>query len=545
MKRHIYKFGLLLFAFFVVAACSEFDDDLEKRNTDIKNPEVVPAGPLFANAILDYFYLMLETSVNNNVFRLYAQYWAQTTYPDESQYNQTTRNIGRNMWRTLYRDVLKDLDGAKTSIANEVLPGVDPEGEEAVRDNQLATIQIIEVLAYSNLVDLFGNVPYTEAIDIENPDPTYDDAATVYNNILDELNEAIDMINLDYSGLTLNDPIYNANMSKWLAYANSLKLRLAMRLVDVNPTLAQTLAEEAASQSLIMNNANNFKIEYLALSPNTNPLWVDLVQSGRHDFVSSNHMVNYLNNIQDPRIHVFYDLASFRFSKNDNNTTIDTEIGGTGTAFVFYDGEERVVTLPYTVSAVDSSSTIEYYVGGTYGTANSYSKSSHIGELFHDPLLNGVLMSAAEVRFLLAEAAERGFTVTGTAEEHYNAAILASMEEWGITTEKAQAYLEQPSIAYATATGTWKEKIGAQKWISLFNNGFEGWTSYRLLDFGILQGFPIYDDDNNLIGYEAPSVPTRFLYPVEEATLNGDMYDAAAAAIGGDEMETKLFWDVN
>lgn len=496
MKKYIYEFGIILFALIVVSACSNFDDDLEKRNTDTKNASDVPPGPLFTNAVLDYYYLMLNTSVNSNVFRLYAQYWAQTTYPDESQYNQTTRNIGRNMWRIIYRDVLKDLDGAKGSINSATLPGADPTGESAVRDNKLATIQIIEVLAYSNLVDLFGNVPYTDALDINKPQPKYDDAASVYFSILDKLDAAIGMINTSYGGLDANDPIYGGNMAKWMAYANSLKIRLALRLADVNPTVAKAKVEEAAAETLIASSADNFKIDYMPLSPNTNPLWVDLVQSGRKDFVPANHLVDYMNDKNDPR-RVTY--------------------------FTLYKGA---------------------YQGGVYGTSNSYSTNSHIGARFHVPELPGVLMSYSEVEFLLAEAVERGYTVGGTVEDHYNAAVLASMDEWGVDATDAATYLAQAEVAYATATGTWKEKLGAQKWLSLFNNGFEGWTAYRLLDFGILKGLPIFDDDDNVTGYENPMVPVRFLYPVEEATLNGTKYDAAAAAIGGDEIDTKLFWDL-
>lgn len=497
MKKYIYKLGVLMFALFIVAACSEFDEDLEKRNIDTKNASIVPPGPLFTNAVLNYYYLMLETNVNNNVFRLYSQYWAQTTYPDESQYNQTTRNIGRNMWRTLYRDVLKDLDGAKVSINATVLPGVDPAREAGVRDNQLATIQIIEVLAYSNLVDLFGNVPYTDALDIENPQPGYDDAATVYSEILTSLDEAIDLIDAGYGGLDANDPIYGGDMAMWKAYANSLKLRLALRLADVNPTVAKTKAEEAATEALISSNGENFKIEYMPLSPNTNPLWVDLVQSGRFDFVPANHLVDYMNTRNDPRRPVYFTL---------------------------YEG---------------------IYQGGVYGTANSYSSNSHIGDLFHDPELTGVLMSYSEVEFLLAEALARGYVVGGTVEGHYDNGIQASMEEWGVGATDIASYLAQAEVAYTTAAGDWKVKIGSQKWLSLYNNGFEGWSTYRLLDFGILKGFPQFDDDDNVIGYDAPDVPVRFLYPIEEATLNGAKYDAAAAAIGGDEMDTKLFWDLN
>ena len=93
--------------------------------------------------------------------------------------------------------------------------------------------------------------------------------------------------------------------------------------------------------------------------------------------------------------------------------------------------------------------------------------------------------------------------------------------------------MAQPSVAYATAAGNWKQKIGTQSWIALYNRGHEAWTTWRRLDYPVLT--PPTDANS--------AVPLRYTYPVQEQNLNTANYTAAAAAIGGDIVETKLFWD--
>jgi hypothetical protein len=450
----------------------------ESLNIDQKNPSEVPAGGLFTNALKNLGDQMNSCSVNANVFRLYAQYWAQTTYPDESQYNQITRNIGGNIWNTLYRDVLQDLKGAKELVSNG----------EAPSQAQLGIIKFMEVYAFSVLVDTFGNVPFTEALDPLNPSPVYDDAATIYSALASHLDEAIADLSSGAGFDASQDIAYGGNVAQWRQAAVSLKLRMAMRLADSNPSVSQAMAESAFSAGPIVANADNFGINYLASAPNTNPLWVSLVQSGRKDFVAANTLVDAMNPNNDPRLPTFFQM---------------------------YDGA---------------------YVGGTYGNANGASSNSDLSELIKMPDFKGDLITAAEVHFLLSEAAARGYSVGGTAEAYYNSAIGVSMDEWGVSTSDAATYLALPEVAYATADGDWMQKIGSQKWVAMFNNGNEGWTTWRLFDLG-LNG-PVVDGI-------MLDIPTRFLYPVSEATLNGSQYDTAAAAIGGDSKTTKIFWDVN
>jgi hypothetical protein len=229
-------------------------------------------------------------------------------------------------------------------------------------------------------------------------------------------------------------------------------------------------------------------MQFLASPPNTNPLWEDLVQSGRFDFVAANTMVDKMKALNDPRIPLF-------FEKNEANQ----------------------------------------YVGGTYGAVNNYSSFSAPTAKISDPIFPHTFFSYAEMEFLKAEAIERGIAVGGTAEEHYNNGITASIEEWGGTPADAAAYLAQPSVNYQTAPGTYKEKIGLQSWIALYNRGFDAWTQWRRLDAPTLVAPP-----NNVSG---GVVPVRYTYPVVEQNLNKANYQAASTAIGGDKMGTKLWFD--
>src|SRR5690606_29276350 len=122
---------------------------------------------------------MTSTNVNINVFRFFSQYFTTTTYLDEPNYDLNTRNINGNHWNELYTDVLFDLKDAKTKVQN------DATLTDAQRNNQVAVIEILEVYAWQVLVDTFGDVPYSQALQgLDNVFPAYDDAATIYSDLI-------------------------------------------------------------------------------------------------------------------------------------------------------------------------------------------------------------------------------------------------------------------------------------------------------------------------------------------------------------------------
>lgn len=472
----------------MVAMFFACDDRLEELNTPRKNAAEVPFETVFASGTRSLFDMMVSSDVNDNNFRLYAQYWAQTTYPDESQYNMVGRQLPDNVWQNGYRDVLKDLDESK-KILNETWEARLMTEED--RQTNEAIIESLEVYTWSVMADMWGALPYTEALDINNLNPKYDMASDVYNSIIQTLDDAI--VKLGSGGMGFSedqDLVYQGDVEKWLKFANSLKVRLAVTISDVDGPKATTMINEALASGVFESNDDNATIAYMSESPNTNPLWLDLVASGRADYVVANTIVDKMLELNDPRLTVFADPME--------------------------DGS---------------------YVGGEYGTSNTYAQNSHVGAIYHEPDLEGVILDYAEVNFLLAEAAAKGLAITGlTAEEYYDQAIKASFEYWGFDEAAADAYLAQPAVAYATAAGDWKQKIGIQEWIAYFNRGIEGWNVWRRLDF---QGFNVPD------GLDESDIPRRLIFPIKEATLNPGSLDAAIEMIGGsDDVKTKVFWDV-
>lgn len=466
--------------FSLLVSCQS-DEQYEEKNRDPKNPTQVSAEFLFNSATKSLFDQMTSTNVNTNIFRMLGQHWTETTYVDEANYDFNTRNIPQNHWSEMYRDVLLDLATAKTNTDADVTLSA------ATKATKNAQIEILAVYTWAQMVETFGNVPYSQALNAGvYVLPVYDDAATVYGDLLTRLTAAIP--NLSDNGFGSADNIYGGNPANWKKFGNSLLLRMGLRVADV-PTLAakSTAAIKAAvSGGVFTSNADNAALVYSNASPNTNPVWVDLVQSGRSDFVVANTLVDKMNALSDPRRTAYFD-----------------ENLGTGV-----------------------------FVGGPYGDNNSFPSYTHVSARITDPTNPASLIDYAEVCFYLADAAERSISGTpANAASFYNQGITASFDYWG--TPNVAAYLLNPNVNYATASGDWKVKIGTQLWLAMYNRGYEAWTAWRTYD---IPGF-------NLPAVSEDPVPTRYTYPINEQNLNKANYTAASAAIGGDKQTTKVFWD--
>jgi hypothetical protein len=454
--------------------------NLSDLNVDPKNPSNVPSYTLFTNAQRTLTNTLTSSNVNLNVWRLILQYWQETTYTDESNYDLATRSINDNIWNALYRDVLKDFQESAKLIPGDV-------ADVNQQKNQLAIIEIMQVYTWYYLVTTYGDIPYSEALDIDKPFPKYDDAATIYNDLLSRLDAAIANLDPAHAGFGSADLLYGGDIEAWEKFANSFKLKMGMTIADVDPTKAETVVESAVAAGVFTSNADNAEFHYLSGPPNTNPIWVDLVQSGRKDFVAASTIVDEMESLNDPRL--------------DDYFTLDASSG---------------------------------YSGGTPGASSNYSTFSKPDERITAADFPALLLDYAEVEFLLAEAVERGFTVGGTAMEHYNKGVTASILYWGGTVAEATAYLAQPSVNYLTAAATWREKIGIQKWIALYNRGIDAWIEWRRLDYPQLS--PAID--------AVSDIPLRYPYPVNEQNVNTSNYNAASTAIGGDDVTTQLWWDI-
>lgn len=473
MKKHI----LFYITLFFLVSCNNITD-VNVNPKKAKDGEVLSAT-LFSNAQNNLVEAMTTPNVNENIFRLLAQQWTETTYTDESNYDLATRNIPQNFWNLLYRDVLRDLQEARKLLLEENFL------DATVATNQQALITIMETYTCMVLVNTYGDIPYSEALDIDNPTPAYDDGMSIYEDLLAKVDAALTSIDVSADNYGVADLIYQGNLEMWIKFANSLKLKLGMMLADVDPAKAKEIVE-AAAPNIFTSNAENATFIFSSAPPHSNPIWENLVQSGRHDFVVANTIVDMMNNLEDPRRDLYF----------------TNKIEGV-------------------------------YKGGVYGASSGFSSHSQPSETIQKPTFEGLLIDYAELEFCLAEAVERGMNVEGTAEEHYNKAITASMEYWGAKDEDIATYLARADVAYMTASDNYKEKIGVQKWLALFNRGHEAWTEQRRLDY------PVLNEAAKPIG----SYPLRYTYPVQEQNLNVKNYNSASSAIGGDVVTTKLFWD--
>lgn len=477
----------------ILGSCT---DKFEEFNTDVKNPSAVPGEALFTNAQLELTDQISSTNINLNVLKIFAQYWTATTYTDEPNYDIVTRTIPDNTFQEYYvgndatksGGFLQDLKVAKELIS--ATPALPTEIAAAEKLNKLAIIDLVTVYAYQNLVDMFGDVPYTEALDINNINPAYDDAFTIYQDLILRVDTSLAALDTTAGSFGAGDLIYHGDVSLWRKFGNSLKLRLGIMLADFNPALSRTIVEAAVAGGVFASNNDNALLRYLG-SIHVNPIYEDVVQSGRDDFIPANTIIDLMNLRNDPR-------RAFYF----------TQVGGA-------------------------------YVGGLYGESNPYSQYSHIAEAITAPDFPGILLTYDEILFYLAEAAARGYNVGGTPQQFYDAAVTASIVFWGGTTTEAAAYLLTPTVAYNNpqSGASWQEKIGTQSYIAFYTRGLEGFNQWRRLDYPVLNLPPTISD--------YAGIPKRMTYPINEQTLNAANYQAASSAIGGDELTTRIFWDVS
>lgn len=469
------KIFLVFIPIFILSACTK---DLTSLNVDPKNPLNVPSSGLFTNAQRRLSNILTSSNVNSNIFRLVEQQWQETTYTDESNYDFTTRPIPDNLWDVLYSVVIKNFDETKKKAIQDV---TNPD----VLKNDIAITDIMQVYTYYYLVTTYGDIPYTQALDISNTFPKYDDAKTVYYDLLTRLDADIAALNPAAGSFDGADIIYGGDVASWKKFANTLKLKMGITIADSDPAKAKTIIE-AAAPNVFTSAADNAMVKYQSSPPNTNPVWVDLVQSGRKDFVGASTLVDKLKSLADPRLSLYF-----------------TTDGAGG------------------------------YSGGTPGESSNYATFSKPAVALTAANYPSLLLSYSETELSLAEAVERGFSVGGTAIGHYNAGVTASITYWGGSDASAAIYLATPAANYLTAAVTYKEKIGVQKWLALYNRGWDAWIEQRRLNFPVLtapttaqSGFPV-----------------RLRYPINEQNINTNNYKAAAAAIGGDKVETKLFFD--
>ncbi|MGD1889572.1 MAG: SusD/RagB family nutrient-binding outer membrane lipoprotein [Cyclobacteriaceae bacterium] len=477
---------LLVFA--LTCSLSACDDGFEEMNEDPNNPTEVPTSYILAgaqtNLMEEFFGLYNEAFKLNLLGMRYMQYWTSTLYTDTDRYVVIEEDF-----TPIYHKGLRDMQ----EIIN-----LNSDPETAARAafsgpnvNQIAVARIIKAWSFHNLTDIWGDIPYSEALlESANVTPTYDPQEEIYTDLINELDEAWSQID-EGAGSIEGDLILSGDMAKWKLFAQSLRLRLGMRLTEAKPAMAQEVVVDAITKGVFESNADNVLFTYNEQVPFVNP-WYNEFHLETITLAVSNTMIDKLMALGDPRLPYFAEEA---------------------------DALGEYIGMPYGVNAAIAGSIKNEEV-------------SLPADQITTPTFPAVLQSYSEVLFLKSEAAARGW-IAEDAEELYADAIAASFEQWGAPASDLATYLTQPEVAYDPTN--FRKSIGNQKWLALYTQGMEAWSEWRRLDYPLLMPAP-----DAAAGRD---IPRRKGYPISEISLNRDNYEEAIARQGPDVMSTQVWWD--
>jgi len=458
-------------------ACQNLTD----LNIDPNNPTAAPAENFLTQAQFELADRMWSRNYNAEWAMLVVQHWAQNEYAEESRY-LVDGNTFDGVWVDIYANVLRELKTAdELIIANEGL-AVD------IKANQRAIVSILEVLAYSLLADGFGDIPFSQALNTEFPNPGYDNQQTIYTGLVEKLQSAVSSMDTNSSSFDSGDIIYGGDAASWKAFGNSLLLRIAMRMSNVDQAAATSVIS-GISGDFIGGNYQNALFNFSDNPDIANPLYVDKVIGNRDDFAVSDVLVNALQERNDPRLTVYA------------ATTTSGEYVGMPPGLT---DVEAFALKPSTSRPAD---------GVREATAPA------------------VFMDYAEVQFLLAEAYERGM-LSGDPAAAYDAGVTASMEYWGF--DDTAGAITDYLAANAYDSGNWKAVLGMQKWLAFYMNGPQAWAEWRRL------GEPQLAVPAAAVN---PVIPVRLPYPISEQTRNGNALNAITS--NPDDLSTRLWWDMD
>lgn len=506
---------------FLLAGCTKNYGEI---NTDRNTVATVGASELpflFSKAEATAIPNVWNYQVAQNLFAdQYAQYFACT-----ATYFPSDRNFIRMDWvgaafNPIYTDVVPQLQS--------ILEAADPSSAE------YALANVVWVLAFHRVTDYWGPIPYFKAGEPGNSVP-YDAQDKIYDDFFKRLTAAVTVLKTKTGETPFGsaDIIYGGNVNKWIKFANTLRLRLAVRISKVDAGRAKSEAEAAVAAGVLETSPD--EDAYIQKSE-AGQDWNGLaVMSDWNEFRMSASMESVLKGYADPRMPVYFLPAD-----------------KTGT----YEGLRNGLT--------STQQTLDI---------NKPDANSHVGARWASPAFGGLpsyhttpqnVMCVAEAYFLRAEGALLGWTMGGTAKDLYEKGIENSMKQWGITNAAAiQAYtnssstpiapndyLNSPPLAnipvkFSADPAVQKQQIFLQKWLALFPDGAEAWADYRRSR--VLPLYPVANSDNPDIPDPKTKYIRRIPFLLSEKQNNGSEVDKAVQLLSTkeDKVTTPLWWDKN
>ncbi|WP_025764504.1 SusD/RagB family nutrient-binding outer membrane lipoprotein [Dyadobacter tibetensis] len=482
MKIYSRKVRIKLFAFLAVCigSCTSDFDEINTDPTLVTEDIIKPS--MLLTSVLKY---SVYSTYNLSIIAEYSGYYS----------NGASGSIFQSAnWNDPYNAFYRNYIINTSEIIR--LTAKDPR-----LINQTSMARILKVWLYSQLTDLYGDVPYFEAaqkVDQVINQPKYDTQKAIYTDMLKELKEASAALNEDpqLPSFGAADILMQGNVVKWRRFANSLRLRLAMRIRYADENLAKQHIQEVINAPLIDDNSFNVFLKTLNGSDtrNRNPQWNDPINNYPQSV--SFTVTETLKMLKDPRIRIFIQPAP------------DSISGYRG---------RPIAALP------DEKG---------YGSENSASQ----GQFFREAVYPIMVMNAAEVFLLRAEAALFKFS-TENAQTMFTNGIASSLLQYQVNEAEKKSYLSSEQTKLAGTDEQKLEQIILQKFLANYYQIYEGYAEFRRT------GYPkIWTGSDK--GSTGGEIPRRLTYPLDEYTKNESNIKKAASALSkGDTYMSRIWWD--
>ena len=526
------QIAIICASILVVTSCTKKYTEI---NTDRNTVATVGSAELpflFARAQKEATPSIWNYQIAQNLFAdHYAQYIANTaTYFPSDRLNIRMDWVGA-AFNPIYTDVVPQLQ--------TIFEAAEPESAE------YALANVLWVQVFHRVTDYWGPIPYFKAGIPGNSVP-YDPQDKIYDDFFKRLAAAVAVLKTKTSEKPYGDfdLMYAGDVNKWIKFANTLRLRLALRISKVDPARAKTEAEAAVADGVLTTSPDeDAYVKRSVTGDDNNGL---SIMSDWNEFRMSATMESVLKGYDDPRMPIYFlpTQASIKANKAD------------ATKPLLYDGHRNGLTATQLTQSV-----------------NLHDVNSHVGPRWASPSYGGQanylstpqnVMAVAEAYFLRAEGALLGWNMgSGTAQSFYEAGITNSLKQWGISdmalinsyiNSTAQPiapndFLNSPPVTnipvkWGATMAVQLEQIALQKWLAMFPDGMEAWADYRRGRY--LKLYPVANSENPDITNTTTQWIRRIPFLLSEKQNNGAEVEKAKALLGGeDKITTPLWWDKN
>ncbi len=545
-----------------MSSCGDFGDT--NINPESLNQGNLPYAMLFSNAehqALGSDWDMWRTGC------IYSAEWTQQLSSIDWWHY-----YGRYEWSDGYSASFWDIYNSDRGAMRDITTCYDKWKDMDGMQTDWNMARIMRIYAYAKMSDLYGDIPYSEAGRPSHTGyPKYDTQEEIYTSMLKELQEAQANLGSGKAQMGTQDLYFQGDAAKWKKFANSLMLRLAMRLVKVKPELAKQYAAQAVANGVMTSNDDNCKLNHaggVTTNDSSEPFAKINAHEDREFYIGSTFM-KMLKDNKDPRLCLIATVAPTQDGKQytdiqKNNDGLWSASDWGNMSFAAQDG------MP--VGGYSNTADSKFFVGQADKRFNDPAFLKNYGAHFSspnrctysDPEAPTFVVTYAQTELLMAEAAVRGY-ISGDAKTYYDNGVRAAFEQFAQFPDYAGALsalnndptvglgtgatLAQYADAYLTAhpfdRANALEQINEQYYINAFGDPHEVFANWRRSGFPVLQPAPMAKLDGvSGTADDGFSIPRRFRYPTREGQVNSDNYKAAVSRLAhGDTFYSRVWWD--